>query len=373
MLNRLTRILIFLLGLSVFIALLHRCGESGRQINKEALGKLIFFDPTLSAPPGQSCGTCHRPEKGFADTLSRAISEGATKGLFNKRNAMSVAYTAYNPPLSLKEEEGEKLYVGGLFWDGRSDSIAHQAGMPFLDKLEMGNENEEAVVMKIIKSPYYKLFCKIYGELPVSGPEKEENIRRIYASVLNALAAYQASPEVCPYTSDFDRYLGGNYQMTHEQANGFELFKGKGRCADCHILDPDPIAGKVLFTDHTYDNLGLPANPENPFYQMDTLHNPAGVQFIDEGLKRTTQREEDLGLFRVPTLRNIAKTAPYGHNGYFKTLAEIIRFYNVRDVSREFPPAECPATVNKEELGNLGLTSQEEADLLAFLEMLSDR
>lgn len=371
--KRLTGILALLLGMTASALLLHRCNRAEEPISKEALGKLIFFDSSLSEPPGQSCATCHRPEQGFADTLGRIVSEGAVTGLFNKRNSMSVAYTAYNPPLQLIEEDGEHTYIGGLFWDGRADSLAHQAGMPFLDLLEMGNQNEEEVVLKLIKTPYYKLFCKIYGDFPLSGDNKKENIKKIYAGALNALAAYQASPEVCPYSSDFDRYLAGTYQMTDAQAKGFELFKEKGRCADCHILDPDPVAGRVLFTDHTYDNLGIPANPENPFYQMDTLHNPVGSNFIDEGLKATTGRAEDLGLFRVPTLRNIAKTAPYGHNGYFKTLAEIVRFYNVRDVSSEFPAAECPANVNKEELGDLKLTPEEEEYLLVFLEMLTDR
>ncbi len=363
-------IVIILTTLSIHLSL-QRC-NSGEKITKQALGKLIFFDNSLSEPPGQSCATCHRPENGFADTLGRMTSEGAVTGLFGKRNSMSIAYTAHIPSLSIVVDGEDSLYAGGLFWDGRADSLAHQAGMPFLDKLEMANQSEEEVVMKIMKAPYYNLFCKIYGDIPVSGGNRDENIKKIYACILNALGAYQSSPEVSPYNSAFDLYLEGKYTMTEEEEKGFELFKGRGKCAECHILDKDPQAGRILFTDHTYDNLGIPKNDANRFYDMDTIHNPLGKDYIDPGLKATTGREEDLGLFRVPTLRNIEKTAPYGHNGYFATLREIVHFYNVRDVSDKFPPAECPATVNKDELGNLELTSQEEEYLVAFMKLLSD-
>lgn len=370
--RNITIVLLFILSVTATCMVFQRCKEE-EKITKEGLGKLIFFDSSLSEPSGQSCATCHRPETAFTDTLGRVVSEGAVKGLFNKRNSMSIGYTAYIPPLALIEDNGDSIYAGGLFWDGRSDSLAHQAGMPFLDLLEMGNQNEEAVVMKLIRAPYYKKFCEIYGDIPLSGEKRAENIFQIYACALNALAAYQASAEINKFSSDYDLYLEGKYTMTEAEAKGFELFKVKGKCAECHILDPDPVAGRVLFTDHTYDNLGIPENPANPFYAMDSIYNPDGRNYIDQGLKFTTGRAEDLGLFRVPTLRNIARTAPYGHNGYFSTLEEIVRFYNVRDVSDEFPPAECPSTVNKEELGNLGLTPEEEQYIIDFMGMLSDK
>lgn len=370
--KKITTILFLILSVTAICIVFQRCKKE-EEMTKEALGRLIFFDSSLSEPLGQSCATCHRPETAFTDTLARVVSEGAVKGLFSKRNSMSICYTAYIPPLALIADNGDSIYAGGLFWDGRADSLAHQAGMPFLDKLEMGNDNEEAVIMKLIRAPYYKKFRQIYGDIPLSGEKRAENILKIYACALNALAAYQASAEINKFSSRYDLYLEGKYKMTRAEGKGFELFKEKGKCAECHILDPDPVAGRVLFTDHTYDNLGLPKNPDNPFYAMNSIHNPEGKNYIDEGLKFTTGRETELGLFRVPTLRNIAETAPYGHNGYFKTLAEIVRFYNVRDVSDEFPPAECPSTVNKEELGNLGLTPEEEQYIVDFMGMLSDK
>jgi cytochrome c peroxidase len=164
----------------------------------------------------------------------------------------------------------------------------------------------------------------------------------------------------------------GKYTFTDSECRGMELFKDKAMCAECHILDKDERAGRVLFTDHTYDNLGIPRNPENPHLRIPADYFLLTPDSVDLGLGSVVGREEENGKFRVPTLRNIALTAPYGHNGYFKTLEEIVHFYNVRDVGNEFPPAEYPATINRDELGNLGLTSEEEADLIAFMKTLTD-
>ena len=150
-----------------------------------------------------------------------------------------------------------------------------------------------------------------------------------------------------------------------------QLFKEKGLFAECHILDPDERAGKVLFTDHTYDNLGIPSNPGNPFFKVSAPYNTCGKDTMDLGLGSRLRDPEEYGKFRVPTLRNIALTAPYGHNGYFKTLEEIVHFYNVRDVE-DFPPAEYPETVNKDELGNLGLSQEEETAIVAVLRILTE-
>ena len=106
---------------------------------KELIGKAIFFDESLSEPAGQSCATCHIPEKGFADKYARITSEGAVEGLFSNRNSMTCAYSAYVPALSYDEEE--ETYVGGLFWDGRVNSLEEQAAQPFVNPLEMGNKN----------------------------------------------------------------------------------------------------------------------------------------------------------------------------------------------------------------------------------------
>lgn len=335
---------------------------SSLRARKEALGKQIFQDTRLSEPAGQSCATCHTTAKGFADRDSRIVSEGAVRGLFSQRNAMTICYSMYVPSLSFDEEE--ETYVGGLFWDGRSPSLQNQAGEPFLNPVEMGNRDTCTVVEKIRRAPYYSELVRIYG--------KTSDASTLYAHITDALAAYQQSEEVNPFSSKYDAWEEGNYAFTEAEQRGMELFKDKGMCAECHIMDKDPRAGRVLFTDHTYDNLGIPRNPHNPHLGVSPDYFLLTPDSLDLGLGAIVGKEEENGKFRVPTLRNIALTAPYGHNGYFSTLEEIVHFYNVRDVSNEFPPAEYPETINTDELGNLGLTPEEEADIVAFMKTLTD-
>jgi cytochrome c peroxidase len=192
---------------------------------------------------------------------------------------------------------------------------------------------------------------------------------------------------VNPFTSKYDYWLAGMATLTDEEEWGRELFNDplKGNCAACHISEPGPDGEAPLFTDFTYDNLGVPRNPENPFYDMPPKWNPAGDAWVDEGLGgflKNAGYEADvygpqLGKEKVPTLRNVdLRPSPdfvkaYGHNGFFKSLEEIVHFYNTRDVEM-WPPPEVPENVNTEELGNLGLTADEEAAIVAFLRTLSD-
>lgn len=363
-------VLLFLSGCLIIAC---RYGKSNVRLKeKEALGKEIFFDATLSHPVGQSCATCHRPERSFTDTLGRPTSEGAHKGIFGKRNALALPYSGYTPVLHYNADD--ETYVGGMFWDGRADSLSHQAGMPFLDIVEMANSDTAMVVTKIKSAPYYKKLLALYAGWDASLYTTKgiiDSNKFIYACVTNALAAYQMSPEINPFSSKFDLFLEGKYNMTPQEENGYKIFMEKGLCAECHVLTPDPAAQRILFTDHTYDNLGIPRKEDNKYFGNPKEYNPLGADYQDLGLGFTTDSTEN-GKFRVPTLRNIAKTAPYGHNGYFSTLKEIINFYNIRDISDRFPPAEYPENVNKEELGNLGLTEQEENDLVVFLHLLTD-
>lgn len=328
---------------------------------KELMGKQIFFDESLSEPAGQSCGTCHEPAKGFADKEGRITSEGAVKGLFSNRNAMTCSYVAYVP--ALYYDEGDETYVGGLFWDGRVNSLEEQAGQPFINPLEMGNKDSRMVVEKFRRTAYYSDFVRLYGE--------SASDDSLYIHILDALATYQRSAEVNPFTSKYDAYLAGQCELTEQEREGLALFENKGLCAECHILDKDERAGRVLFTDHTYDNLGIPSNPDNPFFGVPAPHNTVGRDTMDLGLGAFLRDSTQFGKFRVPTLRNITLTAPYGHNGYFKTLEEIVHFYNVRDVE-EYPAPEYAATVNRDELGNLGLSLEEEAAIVAFMHTLTD-
>lgn len=358
------KIVVVLLLLSLVLVLFFRLAgyfEKNELSEKELIGKKIFYDESLSEPAGQSCATCHMPETGFADRYSRVTSEGAVKGLFSNRNSMTCSYTAYIPPLHYDEEE--ETYVGGLFWDGRVNSLEEQAAQPFLNPLEMGNKNKEMVVGKIKRAAYYPEFVRLYG--------KSESIGEIYKKITEALAVYERSPEINPFTSKYDACAEGKCELTKQEKKGLELFKKKALCAECHVLERDKRADRVLFTDHTYDNLGIPSNPNNPFFLVPEPYNVCGRDTFDLGLGGALGDSSEYGKFRVPTLRNIALTAPYGHNGYFQTLEEIVHFYNVRDVEL-YPSPEYPATVNKDELGDLKLTPEEEEAIVAFLYTLTD-
>lgn len=353
-----------LLPLTLLGLFMVSCGHPPRELTseKEALGKLLFQDVSLSEPPGQSCATCHDATRGFSDMHSRIVSEGALSGLFSQRNSMSICYTAFVPELYYDEKE--ETYAGGIFWDGRVASLKEQAEIPFLNPLEMGNRDKQMVVEKVKRTAYFPQIACLYGET--------DQIDSIFGYITDALALYESSGELAAFTSKYDAFKKGNYQLTKQEKRGLNLFEEKGKCAECHVLTRDIRAHRTLFTDHTYDNLGIPKNPENPHYQVPHTYFLLTADSIDLGLGAIVNKPEENGKFRVPTLRNIELTAPYGHNGYFETLEDIVHFYNVRDVSDKYLPAEYPATVNREELGNLGLTSQEEADIVAFMKTLTD-
>lgn len=333
------------------------------------LGKSIFFDPTLSEPAGQSCASCHDPGHGFADPDQHLpTSEGVIKGLFGSRNTPSVAYAAFSPELFFDPEE--EHFVGGQFLDGRSANLEEQAQGPFLNPVEMANPDIKSVVRKIRKAPYAAKFDKIFG----SGALKYTDVA--YDHIASAIAAYQRSSEVNQFTSKYDYYLAGKAALTAEERFGLELFEAedKGNCAACHISKSENTDMPPLFTDFTYDNLGVPKNPENPIYKMDKQFNPYGDAIVDKGLGASIRvgRSEHNGKFKVNTLRNIDKTAPYMHNGVFATLKEVVDFYNTRDVSDKWGEPEVSENINNEELGDLKLSDEEVDAIVAFMKTLTD-
>jgi len=332
---------------------------------RQRLGKEIFFDKTPSNPPGESCATCHDPIRGYEDERGGAELRGAVKKRFGNRNAPTAAYAAFSPYFHYDEKNQE--YVGGQFWDGRAATLMLQAEGPFLNPLEMDNPDKKSVIEKIRRSKYTDLFESVYG------PGSLNDVEKAYDLAAEAIAAYEETAELNPFSSKYDLYLEGKVELTAQELQGLALFEDekKGNCAACHPNRPDPDGMPALFTDHTYDNLGVPKNPDNPFYHMPKQYNPAGEKYIDKGLGAILNKPSENGRFKVPTLRNTALTPPYMHNGVFKTLKEVIDFYNTRDTGK-WPPPEVPETVNKKELGNLGLTEQDVNDIMAFLSTLSD-
>ncbi len=358
----------------------------------ERVGKLIYFDANLSEPPGQACAACHAPEVGFTGpsafvNATTAVYPGAIPSRFGNRKPPSAAY-AFDAPI-FGYDTATGLFVGGNFWDGRAtgeklgNPAADQAQGPFLNPLEQNNPSAAAVVAKVCASHYAPLFLLAWGRDACDDPVLA------YDRIALSIAAYEGSPEVTAFSSRYDLWLGGRGSLSARELRGLALFEGKAKCALCHV--------PPLFTDYTFDNLGVPRNPANPFY-WELQWNPAGSDWVDPGLggflaTRTEWADQalaNMGKQKVPTVRNVDKrpypgfAKAFAHNGYFKSLEAIVHFYNTRDVlpvcaagdpgegTTCWPPAEEPATVNTTELGNLGLTADEEGDLVAFMAALTD-
>jgi cytochrome c peroxidase len=269
------------------------------------------------------------------------------------------------PPLYFDEEEN--MWVGGLFWDGRANSLFEQAQGPPLNPLEMANPDTLTIFKKLRTLSYTELFTEVYG------PDALNDPGIAFTNMADAIEAFEKTAEVSPFNSKYDYWLKGEAELSEQELRGLKLFEAedKGNCAACHPNRILEDGSPPLFTDFTYDNLGTPKNPENPFYILPPELNPDGFDFVDVGLGKTVNDPAQNGKFRVPTLRNVALTPPYMHNGVFKTLFSVAAFYNTRDVA-EWSAPEVSGNVNRDELGNLGLTSQELEDIVAFLKTLTD-
>lgn len=354
----------------------------------EYLGKQLFFDTRLSEPAGEACAACHGPGVGYTgpdETINAAgaVYEGATAGRFGNRKPPTAAYAGGSPVFA----DVAGTFTGGMFWDGRAtgwrlgDPLAEQAGGPFLNPLEQNNRSMAAVVDKVRTGPYAKLFVQVWGK------HAFDDTQKAYEFISRSIAAYERSGEVSRFDSRFDTYVRTGKGLSAQEKLGLSLFEGKAKCANCHVTTRDKAAGGVVFTDYTYDNLGVPKNPDNPFYSEPAV-NPAGAAWIDPGLGGfletvpafSSQAGGQMGKFKVPTLRNVDKrpypgfVKAYGHNGYFKSLDEIVHFYNTRDVTGAgWPAPEYAPNMNTSEVGNLGLTPAEEKAIVAFLKTLTDR
>lgn len=360
-----------------------------------ALGKQLFFDTNLSVNGQQSCASCHAPEVGFTGpdslvNLDTAVYHGAIGARFGNRKPPSAAYVGESPNLYYDASAGE--WAGGMFWDGRAtgailgDPLAEQAQGPFLNPLEQAMPNARFLVIKVANSNYAGLFEQVWGP----GSLSLKDVNGAYVRIARSIAAYERSTEVNPFSSKFDLFwdnalsagkdvthirfgsggmggggmggggMGGgsadpyrwqNYRnlgLTDAELQGLAAFNDPNRanCASCHSLAPG-ADGYPLFTNFGYDNLGIPRNPDNPFYDMPPAWNPDGEAWVDYGLGGYLQSagydaavfEPEMGRFKVPSLRNVdlrpsaAFVKAYGHNGYFKSLEDIIRFYAWRGLT----------------------------------------
>jgi cytochrome c peroxidase len=354
---------------------------------KQKVGRSLFFDTTLSEPAGQACAACHAGNVGWTGpdaSVNRAgaVYPGAVATRFGNRKPPAAAYAGNSPILHYVDSTTG--WVGGMFWDGRAtgatlgDPLAEQAQGPFLNPLEQNNASAKVVVEKVAASRYARLFKAVWGNHIFSDTDAA------YVAIARSIAAFERSPKVSSFSSRYDAYLAGRAHFTGQEKQGMKLFNGKANCSGCHVAP--------LFTDYSYDNLGIPRNPLNPFYG-ELTYNPLGANWVDKGLGAYLESAgyavsisaPELGKFKVPTLRNVDKrpsehfVKAYGHNGYFKSLKQIVHFYNTRDVPGAgwkgvpWPAAEYAATVNTAKIGNLGLTGRQEGAIVAFLKTLTDR
>lgn len=328
------------------IAFLVGCSSTA-PVTKEQLGRRLFEDPRLSEPAGQACADCHDRRIAFADPEGDRTSAGVIRGRFGLRNAPTLLYASRVPA---RHRDGERT-IGGLFWDGRVDTLAAQAAGPLLDPLEMNNASREQVAGKL-RAHHAAAMKQVFGAAVFDSDDVA------FERACEALAAFEASATFAPFSSKYDRYLAGMATLTAAEARGLAIFVDatRGNCAGCHV--------PPLFTDFSYANLGVPRFADNPYY---TLPSELHATDLDRGLGRTTHDTRDDGRFRVPTLRNVLLTSPYAHNGYFRRLDEMIRFHAIASISPE-----VPATVDRRALAGFRATSDEIADLTAFLQTLTD-
>ena len=303
------------------------------------LGEMIFKDSRLSEPQGVSCASCHNPGRAFTGNNGSpvpGVAVGAVRDRFGSRNSPTSMYASFSPEFAFVpgESPGEFVATGGQFWDGRASTLAEQAKGPFLNPSEMNNPSKESVMTKIAAGPYANLFLKVFGSRAFKDSEEA------FENATLAIAAFEKSPALSPFRSKFDTYLRGETSLSALETKGFELFKDpeKGNCLACHVGDESSKnPANWLFTDFTYDNLGVPRNGAIPANQ-NAEHYDLGL-CQQQGLATKAPANFDIeslcGAFKVPTLRNVAITAPYMHNGHFDNLRDVVRFYVTRDTNPE--------------------------------------
>lgn len=388
----------------------HRLPSSqGYPAPEAALGRLLYADENLSLNRNQSCASCHSlepardpltdrklPSPGFVDpdnvSNGTAVSDGSEAGRFGRLNAPSVGYAAFSPFFHWNGDEG--LYAGGQFWNGRANTLADQAGAPFLNPDEMAMPSQWAVVTRLKENQrYLRLFKKVYDIDLDLIPAYEQAPAHMtpppgafaaYDAMATAIGEFEKSRLFNRFDSKFDFVEAGVIDYTEQEQRGADLFDTKAQCAACHVaatIAPDGSDFPALLTDFTYDNLGVPRNvniPGNPEPDPGLGGRPDITEKDPAG--------NEIGKHKVMSLRNIALTPPYMHNGVFQTLEQVVHFYNTRDVMPRvcvdnndpgfgidcWPEPEFAATMNVDELVNLDLTPEEEADIVAYLKTFTD-
>jgi len=414
----------------------------------ELLGKAMLYDKQLSVNRNEACAFCHMPSTGFTGPVSElnrttGSYPGSVRTRFSERKPQTHSYAPLSPVLHYNA--GQDDLVGGNFWDMRAtgrrlgNPAAEQAEGPPTNPVEMGLPDIACAVYRASQRPYRALFESVWGPqaFAIAWPDNAEAVcnqpgppapddpapvhlgpldrgraATTFDQMAQSIAGYEASHEVTAFSSKYDAVQAGKAKFTPQEQAGYDLFRGKANCNACH-RDGGP-GEDPLFTDFTASNIGTPANPLLPYYaegapdQRGYVANRNGASFVDFGVggflanghplsqpSAVDARWQHLvpqtrGRFQVPTLRNVDKrpndgfVKAFGHNGYFKSLKEIVHFYNTRDVlprctpddPREgtgcWPAPEETANMNKTRVGHLGLSDAEEEAIVSFMQTLTD-
>lgn len=345
---------------------------------KADLGERLFFDVNLSKNRSQSCATCHSPAQAFTDPrrkgLGGAVSLGDDGESLGDRNAPTASYARFSPSFH-QNKQGD--YVGGQFLDGREADLAGQAGGPPLNPTEMGMPDKASVVQRLQENPdYVTAFKALFGEAVFEDSDKA------YAAMTASIAAFEKTELFAPFDSRYDRYLRGEVELSDEELLGESLFFSQQftNCNRCHQVKMFPGLPEETFSNYEYHNLGVPLNAEV------RQANGKGLDFVDQGLfaNSTVTDDKQRGKFKVSTLRNVAVTGPYMHNGVFQDLRTVLLFYDqFNNSERTINPEtgelwrkpEVPEHIalETEEFAAPALKDREIEALLAFLKTLTDK
>jgi cytochrome c peroxidase len=375
------------------------CGGSGGSSGSDVidtpaeLGEKLFFDTNLSANKTQSCATCHDPERAFTDGRLDAYGQISAVSLgddgisLGDRNAPTAAYAGFAPDFVAagnRQRPGRTgshaQYtgaLGGQFLDGRQADLAGQAGGPPLNPIEMGLADRASVVARLQEDEeYLQAFRRLFGDTVF------DDVDTAYAAMTQSIAAFENTAQFAPFDSKYDRFLNGTYQLSFKESTGKALFfAGNMNCGICHQLHQlgDPVNKfQETFSGYEYHNIGVPENTE--------VRALNGVTVADGGLLNNAQITDPAqeGKFKVPTLRNVAVTEPYMHNGVFRDLRTVIEFYDhfVSGSTHMLNPEtgiawaapEVPANLASSELqDSTALNDFQVESLVCFLRTLTDQ
>lgn len=357
------------------IALGLPCAGMAQQLTPlQDLGEALFFDVDLSINRTQSCASCHDPAAGFSNVaMMGSIGDNGTS--VGDRNAPTAGYASMIPAFG-KDADGN--WHGGQFWDGRASSLEDQAGGPPLNPDEMGMKDAASVVERLREKDIY-----IAAFESQFGADIFDDADAAYAAMTQAIAAFERTDQFAPFDSRYDRYLLGEEEFTREELLGETLFFSQQftNCNLCHQVNARAAMTHEVFTNHQYFNIGVPENTD--------LRKINGVEkgTVDIGLAANPSVMDagEAGKFKTPTLRNVAVTGPYMHNGVFADLRTVVLFYNrynSKSAARQINPETgedfgaiiVPHTLANEELTEGPALEDREIDaLVAFMKTLTDK